>query len=154
MNSNDFQGLLQTIVEKCVAFKNKYVKEKDLPIDYICVFSHSEKEFNEFLQHASTLGPIIEETKTGPVFKFTKPLQTIVGIPNVLKIRKPDLTKPQLGDVDFTTDYPNFKKEYYGQNGFSLIVREKFEMLELKDKTSDVLAYFSCVPPSKLIGVS
>ena len=154
MSSKDFLQLLLSIVEKCVTLRNFYVQEKDLIIDYICLFSHSSEEYDEFVKQASSLGTIIDKTKTGPVFKFNTPLPTAAGYPKVLKIRIPDATKPQLGDVDFNTDYPTFKEKYMSKKGFSLIQREKFEMMELKDETFNVLVYFSSIPPSKLIGMS
>lgn len=154
MTSEGFIQLLLFVVEKCVALKNIYVQEKNLKIDYICLFSHSPEEYDEFIKQASKLGAIVDKTKTGPVFKFNNPPLTIAGKPKILKIRMLDKTKPQLGDVDFNTNYLLFKKKYLGKKGFSLIQREKFEMIELHDLSFNVLVYFSSIPPSKLIGLN
>ena len=154
MTNEGFLKLLLSVVEQCVTLKNAYVQEKDLVIDYICLFSHSSKEYKDFIKQASNLGVVVGETKTGPIFKFNNSPTTIAGKPKVLKIRMPDNTKLQIGDVDFNTDYMTFKKKYLNKKGFSLIQREKFEMIELKDKKFDILDYFSSIPPSKLIGVS
>jgi len=154
MTNVDFLRRLFSIVKKCVVLKDKYTKDKDLLIDYICIFSHSSNEYNEYIKCASFLGTIVDETKTGPLFKFTNTFLTKAGQPNVFKVRTPDSKKPQLGDVDFNTDYPRFKQKYLYKKCFSLIQREKFEMMELKDEAFDVLVYFSSIPPSKLIGVS
>jgi hypothetical protein len=151
MTDKEFEGLLLSIVTRCVQLKNKYAKEKDLKADWICVFAQSEAEYSGLLKHAGSWGHIVNDLPSGPVFRFDKTLQTKAGIPNVLKIRKPDPTKPELGDVDFTTDYNNFKKKYFIDKRFGLIVRDKFEMLELKDKEFDVICYFSSIPPSKLV---
>ena len=153
MTIENFISHIVDVVEKCVVLKNMHVQEKDLPVDYICLFSHTQQEYDVFLALASQIGTMVDETKTGPVFQLNQQISTSAGSAKVLKIRTPDVTKPQLGDVDFTTDYPLFKQKYMNQKGFTLIVREKFEMLELNDEQSDVLVYFSSIPPSTLVGV-
>ena len=154
MTGEKFLELIRTVVEKCVVLKDKYVQENDIVIDYVCLFSHSPEEYQEFLTHASHLGTVASETETGPVFAFNTPPSTSAGKPKVLKIRKPDLARPQMGYVDFTTDYQSFKKKYLGRQGFSLIQRKEFEMMELRDKAFNVLVYFSSIPQSALLGAT
>lgn len=153
METLEFNEIIKYIVEKCIALKDKYTEEKNLEIDYICIFSHNHEEYLELIKIASGLGKIVDDTKTGPVFKFNIPFQTITGKAKVLKIRLPDKSKTERGDVDFITNYEPFKKKYLGNKNFSLIKRESFEMLELKDSSFDVLVYFSSTPPSKLLGI-
>jgi hypothetical protein len=153
MDQEEFNRIISYIVEQGVDLKNKYVQEKNLDIDYICIFAQSEGEYKKLLERASFTGEIVQETKTGPVFKFYKNPETIAGKPKVLKIRIPDKTRPQKGDVDFNTNYLEFKNKYSNQRKFSLIEREVFEMIELRDDKYDVLVYFSNVPPSKQLGI-
>lgn len=149
----ELSKIIGYVVQNCVRLKNKYVNES-MDVDYICIFSQNQEEYDRLQKLASELGPIADKTKSGPVFKFNNPPQTIAGKPKLLKIRIPDATRPQRGDADFSTDYENFKKKYLNSRGFSLIVRPKFEMLELRDDNFDVLVYFSSIPQSKLLGVS
>ena len=72
----------------------------------------------------------------------------------MFKIRQPDETRPEQGDVDFISDYRQFKSKYLDNKRFTLIKREKFEMIELKDSDFDVRVYFSSISPSKLRGIS
>ena len=153
MTTDDFNKIVQYIIERCADLKNKYVNE-DIQIDYICIFSQSQDEYSELLKHASSFGKVIDNTSTGPVFKFNSFPSTILGKPKVLKIRIPDKTRSERGDVDFTTNYEEFKRKYLDNNRFNLIKREKFEMLELRDEKFDVLVYFSSVPPSKILGIN
>jgi hypothetical protein len=96
---------------------------------------------------------VVEETSTGPLFHI-QPLNTIAGKLRLLKIRKPDTTRLELGDADFTvSNYPEFKKKYLSQKGFSLIVRKNFEMIELVDPKFSVRAYFSNPPLDKQLGI-
>lgn len=153
MDKEEFNKIISYIVEQCVALKNEYVSEKDLSVDYICIFSQDDQEYKELMEQASLIGDIVDETKAGPIFKFRNSLQTIAGIPKVLKVRIPDQVKPQRGDVDFNTAYEEFKDKYLNRKGFSLIERETFEMIELKDDKYNVLVYFSNIPPSKKLGI-
>lgn len=154
MTMEEFNQIINYIVAECIKLKNEYALEKNLEIDYICIFSHNQEEYSKLIKHASNVGKVVDQTNTGPLFKFHTPLKTASGNAKVLKIRIPDETRPERGDVDFSTNYEEFKKEYLSKPNFSLIKREKFEMIELKDEKYDVLVYFSSIPPSKLIGVS
>lgn len=153
MTVDNFNRIIDYIVEKCVDLKNKYVEE-ELEIDYICIFSQNQEEYDQFLELASSIGEIVDETKTGPVFNFNSPPQTLAGIPKLLKIRIPDPTRPQRGDVDFNTDYDNFKRKYLDNKSFKLTKSwDGFEMIELRDENYDVLVYFSMIPLSRTLGV-
>ncbi|MDO8621037.1 MAG: hypothetical protein Q7R31_02035 [Candidatus Levybacteria bacterium] len=153
MTTEEFNNIISYIVENCAELKNKYINE-NLEIDYICIFSHTQQEYNELLKQAGKIGKIADETPTGPVFEFNSPPKTIIGNPKLLKIRKPDETRPQRGNVDFNSDYENFKKKHLDGRRFTLIKRENFEMLELRDDAFDVLVYFSSSPLSKQLGVT
>lgn len=153
MTNEDVTKIIDYIIGECVALKNKYVQERDLKADYICIFSHSQEEYNELLKYAQLIGRVADETPTGSVFAFNAPPETIAGRPKMLKIRKPDEKRPQRGDVDFNTDYGAFKKRYLDGKRFTLIKRENFEMIELKDDTYNVLVYFSSIPLSKQLGI-
>lgn len=146
MHENKLINLIQNIISECIKLKNKYVDEKDLIADWICIFSQSDKEYQELTHQANEIGEVIETTATGLIYK--------IGKPKLLKIRMPDATKPELGDVDFITDYEQFKNKYLDNNKFTLIKREKFEMIELKDPAFNVRVYFSSIPPSKLRGIN
>ncbi|PIY80353.1 MAG: hypothetical protein COY80_03300 [Candidatus Pacebacteria bacterium CG_4_10_14_0_8_um_filter_42_14] len=154
LKQDELSLILNQIVTECIELKNKYVTGGEkMSVDYICVFSQSSQEYQRFLAAAEQIGKRVKETKTGPVFRFNAAHRTPAGDAKILKIREPDITRFQKGDVDFSTNYSGFKNEYGSLNGFSLIVRDNFEMLELKDNHFNVLVYFSSIPPSKLIEV-
>lgn len=148
-----FNKTIVYVVQKCVELKNKYVEEL-MDIDYVCIFSHSEDEYNNLINLARAIGIVVDETKTGPVFKFNNPPQTVAGKPKLLKIRIPDPTRPQRGDVDFNSDYERFKNKYLDNEGFKLVKSwDGHEMVELRDDNFDVLVYFSQIPLSRDLGV-
>jgi len=142
--------IINQIVNEAIKLKDKYVKEKDLKVNWVCVFSQSENEYKKLIKEASEIGELIEKTSSGLIYKFKSPPKTEAGDPKIFKIREYDETKTERGDADFITNYLEFKKAYLDNNRFILIPREKFEMIELKDNIFDVRVYFSSIPPSVL----
>ena len=143
MDSNLLKILISEIVKESKNLKDRYTDEINAPVNYVCIFSHSNEEYENLLSVANELGEIIKDTLTGPLFKIN-PIDTISGPVKLLKIRVPDETRPERGDADFTvSDYFIFKQKYLGKEYFSLIQRENMEMIELYDKSINYRAYFS-----------
>jgi len=154
MDIKELKKFVQEIVRKSRALKDKHTSEKDARVNYVCIFCQNDEKFHELLDLSKKMGKIIEETPTGPLFHI-KPLGTIAGKLQLLKIRKPDEKRPELGDADFTIkNYSEFKKKYLSKKSFKLIIREKFEMIELLEPESDVLAYFSNPPLDEQFGIN
>ena len=143
MTINDFKKLVQEIVAEARRLSVAYTAEEKAPVNYACVFAQGEAEYQELVDLARTLGPIVQETATGPVFHIA-PLATVAGNLELLKIRRPDPKRPERGDADFTVaDYENFKKTYLGKPGFGIIKRPEMEMIELIGPSYNAIAYFS-----------
>ena len=138
---------IQQIVETVKELKDKHTTEKNATVNYACIFSQSQEEYQELVVAAKKIGKIIEETPTGFLF-YINPLPTVSGKLELVKIRIPDSTRPERGDADFTiSNYLLFKKKYLSRQGFKLIKkREDFEMLEFIDPEFDVRVYFSHPP--------
>ena len=146
MNQGDLKTKVKKIVEKATALKNKHIDEKNMPVNYACIFSQSKEEYDKLLEVTRKIGNVIKDTPTGLLF-LIEPLQTISGTLRLLKIRVPDSTRPELGDADFTvSNFPEFEKKYVSKTGFKLIKKEDFVMIELMDPKFDVRAYFSNSP--------
>ncbi len=146
MNSKELKLLVKQIVEKANALKNKHTDQKKAPVNYACIFSQSDGEYENLINITKELGKVIKETPTGPLFHI-KSLNTISGNLVLPKIRKAASTRPERGDADFTIEnYSQFKKKYITQPGFKLIKREKMEMLELVDSRFNIRVYFSNPP--------
>lgn len=146
MNTKELKTRVKNIVEKATFLKNKYVDEKNSPVNYACIFSQSKEEYDGLCKVARKIGSVVKETPTGLLFHI-EPLETISGALKLLKIRIPDPTRPELGDADFTvSNFSDFKKKYLAKEGFKLIKKENFVMIELMDPEFDVRAYFSNPP--------
>jgi hypothetical protein len=154
MNVNDLLLLVKESVEKATKLKDKHTNQKNAPVNYACIFSQSKNEYDDFIDVTNKIGKVVKETPSGFLYHI-QPLDTISGKLLLLKIRKPDPTRPERGDADFTVDnYPDFKKKYLSQDGFKLMLKEDFEMIELMDSEFDVRVYFSDPPLDKQLGLS
>ncbi len=152
MNIEEFENLIQDIVRKSDRLKNEHTDQKNAKVNYAAIFCQSDKECNNFLNLADQSGRIFKETPTGPLFLIN--LDTKSGKLKLLKIRKPDETRKERGDADFTVDdYGNFKENYLSKPGFSLIKKADFEMIELIDLNFDVRTYFSNPPLDQQFGL-
>ena len=152
MNVDELILLVKEIVEKAIKLKDKHTNQNSALVNYCCIFSQSNEEYESLINVTNEIGKVIKKTPTGPLFHIS--LETISGKLLLLKIRKPDTTRPERGDADFTVDnYPNFKKKYLSQSGFKLIERETMEMIELVDSEFDVRVYFSDPPLDKQLGL-
>ena len=153
MRSNKLIDIAKTIVFEAKELKDKYLGDMNLAVNYACIFSHNSEEFKNLNIEASKIGIVIDDTPTGYLYKIKK-IKTIAGDLQLLKIRKPDPTRPEKGDADFTVpDFQKFKRSYNDKLGFKLIQREKFVMIELKDSNYDVRVYFSNPPLDKQLGL-
>lgn len=143
MNTLNLIALVQRIVVEAKRLSDQYTKEDTAPVNYACVFSQSEEEYASLVAAAQELGTIAQDTKMGPVFHVS-PISTSAGELRLLKIRRPDVNRPERGDADFTvSNYSRFKEDHVGKSGFRLIEREDMEMMELQDPAFHALAYFS-----------
>ncbi len=153
MEIEELKHFVQEIVAKADILKNQHTNEKKAPVNYACIFCQSNEQYNNLIAIVEKIGKIVKETHAGPVFHI-EPINTTAGKLQLLKIRKPDASRPELGDADFTvSNYHEFKTKYLSQNGFSLIVRKDIEMIELVDPKFDVRVYFSNPPLGKQLGI-
>ena len=153
MTKEELQKMIQLIVSQAKEMKDKHMAGDDSSVNYAAIFSQDDDEYEDLIEAIKEFGEVILDTKTGSLFKIT-PLDTAAGDLKLVKIRKPDKTRPERGDADFTVDdYGKLKKEFLGKEGFKLIEREDFEMIELMDSEFNVRAYFSNPPLDKQLKV-
>ena len=153
MTIEDLKAYIEKIVAQAKRLKDKYTDQADAPVNYACVFCHNNQEFDEYSSLIQQAGKVIKQTQTGPLVQI-EPWTTVAGELQLVKIRRPDPTRPQQGDADFTVkDYQRFKEQYLPLPNFSLIVRDEFEMIELKGPDFDVLAYFSHPTLEELLAI-
>ncbi|MDP2586651.1 MAG: hypothetical protein Q8P32_02665 [Candidatus Komeilibacteria bacterium] len=153
MEKVDLKSILRDVVEQADSLKNKYTDAQRALVNYACIFCQNDEEYSSFIETVKEIGKVVKETEMGPVFQI-EPIATIAGNLRLLKIRKPDVTRPERGDADFTVaDYNGFKEKYLFQPGFKLLLKDNFEMIELMEEGCDVRVYFSNPPLDKQLGL-
>lgn len=114
-----------------------------LPITSLTIFSHSPDEFEKLTQILLSLGNLLNESN-GPRVVLYTPITVNGHTITHLRIRKPDIERPQVGCNDFDiADYAVFKATYLASHPENLrcIVRPEYEMIEFFGKNFAVLAY-------------
>jgi len=150
MNKNELEKIVIYLVEQGISTIKRFTDEENPVIDYVAIFSKDEDEFKNLELVAETMGKEVDKVtiRTGKTFLLNQPLNTSAGILSLVKIRKPDDTRPQRGAPDFKIqNYQQFKEKYLGSNGnFTLMPKKDYEMIEIKGV--DVLVYI----PDKTLG--
>lgn len=144
---------VQDIVKDAKLLKDKHIEYKEIPVNYACIFSQSGTEYSELNKITSEIGKVVKETPSGNLYQI-RPIETVAGQLQLLKIRKPDMTRPERGDADFTIyDFEYFKNKYLQKKGYTLIPKDGFVMIELVDPEFNVRVYFSNPPLDKQLGL-
>lgn len=153
MTCNDIKDTMKQIVQSANELRLHHVPNYEAHVSYCAYFSQNEEDFTLVNETIQSMGTIAHDTKTGPVY-IVSPIETVAGSLKIIKVRKPDQTRPERGDADFAIkNYKAFKTENIDKPGFKLIEREYFEMIELMDENYNVRAYFSNPPVEQHPGI-
>lgn len=145
--------MIKDIVAQAEKLMHKIIDES-APVNYACIFCQNDEEYISFLKLSNKIGKMIKESSSGFLFQI-KPLSTVAGNLQLLKIRHPDPSRPERGDADFTlSNYCEFKKTHLDQKGFSLIDKGHFEMIEYMNPAFNVRVYFSHPPLDQQLGLA
>ncbi len=139
------ERLLETVTY--IATKTSELCEKiigkSLPVKSLTVFSHYPDEYEKLTTILFELGTLINENN-GPRVVLHKSIAIADNQIDHLRVRIPDIERPQVGCNDFEVEnYEAFKTEYLPQYPENLrcIVRPEYEMIEFFHPNYDVLAY-------------
>ncbi|MDP3093655.1 MAG: hypothetical protein Q8N16_02720 [bacterium] len=150
MNKSELEKIVCYLVEQGLSAIKNNTDEKEAVIDYVAIFSKDENEYKDLELAAESIGEEVdkETIRTGRTFLLKEPIKTPAGILSLIKIRKPDATRPQRGAPDFKIkDYQQFKEKYLRSSGnFTLILKKDYEMIEIKGV--DALVYI----PDRTLG--
>jgi hypothetical protein len=145
--------LVARIVAAAADLKNRATDQANAPVSWCCIFTQNEADYYDLVSLFSELGTLANDTKSGPVY-VVPPIPTIAGPVRVVKVRRPDPTKPELGDADFRIEpYEPFWLKYQDVPGFKVIERDAFVMIELMEPGSNVRVYFSNPPVEEHDGI-
>ena len=140
----DKEGLIEAV--RYVAMETSRLAEKIVgkvfPIKSLTIFAHSESEYESLIRIQEGMGKPYNYNN-GPRVELHEPIVAGSNKITHLRIRKPDLERPQVGCNDFETGYKFFKNKYLSDHpdNLRLIKRPEYEMIEFYDPNFDVLAY-------------
>jgi hypothetical protein len=137
-----WKNKVNTIVkysEKLLDMHN--IKSEVVHLDYVTIFPvsvYNEKLLHEELENEAVQ---VKVTKTGIIYKLNKPYRVNKGNIVFIRVRVFDISKKQLGYVDYqVNNYINFKDKYINSLLDITYNNEGLEMLMISDHK--VLVYF------------
>ncbi len=143
MDKQGLENILGYIVKQGLETIETNTENVEATIDYVAIFTKNKSEFESLNTIAQSMGNEvdIETARTGNTYSLHEPIKTSAGLLKLIKIRFPDPTRPQRGAPDFKIlNYQEFKSKYLKKGGnFTLMLKEKYEMVEIKG--IDVLVY-------------
>jgi hypothetical protein len=143
MKREGIEQIVDYLVRHALEALDRRAEHFGAELDYVAIFSKDDQEFDELVLCVEKLGTEVDYQmrKTGVTFHLAQPIMTEFGDLKLLKIRKPDPTRPQRGAPDFVIqNYDEFKQKYlYTSGNFTLMFHTHTEMIELKGV--DVLVY-------------
>lgn len=121
---------------------SKAILNETFPITSVTIFSHSDSEFEILKGLLQQLGKPFS-FNNGPRVVLHKPITFGAHKITHVRIRRPDVERPQMGCNDFDTEYVSFKDKYLTLHpeNLSLITRPEYEMIEFHHPEFNVLAY-------------
>ena len=136
----DISERIKTIIQSVHKLEEACFPQFDFKIGYLTIFSKDENDYNSLLEKLETLG-VKEAANNGFKFKLNKKLELEGETIESVRIRVPDLHRPEYGCADLV-----YKENEYRQlrrvaviKGFDIIYRGDYEMIELS--TLDINAY-------------
>jgi len=133
---------IEKIIDHIQLLRTIYYPHYELPIEYLTIFSQSEEDFNNLKESLKEIG---DETEANNGFKYNlkKPVNYNGESLNLIRIRKPDIHRKELGCGDLRykdQDYTDLRNIAL-KKGIDVILRDGYEMIELSDFDINVYAY-------------
>ncbi|HCC67850.1 TPA: hypothetical protein DEP90_01385 [Patescibacteria group bacterium] len=130
------------IIEEVKKLRTICYPDHTLPIEYLTIFSQSKSEFEKirtFLQRAGKE----RDANNGYKYILKESITYLEEIIEVVRVRKPDIHRKELGcaDLKYKTQSYNNLRDTALKKGFDIILRERYEMIELSDFNINVYAY-------------
>jgi len=135
--------IVNEILAQSFPIVNKVISEKLISGDFVNIFPKTVEERKLLIRDISKLGKIISKLDNGDIYLLNKPIPTQFGDYSLIKVRIFDPTRTERGAPDFKVEkYDSFKKKYSGKEGFTLLDKGNFEVIELKVSGANVRIYF------------
>lgn len=152
MTIKSLKAILENILDQVYVLKNKYISEPLKDIDYVGVaFSNIDKqqELVTFLEKQGS--KIVYSDDWGNVYRLPFMLDTKYGELDLVKVSYVDGKKDRKSYADFKIDkntYSQLNQKYKGKSIFVSMYGEGWEILGIKDPSSEVSLFIPNIPLS------
>lgn len=133
---------VNSIIKEVHALIKVCYPDYEFKISYLTIFSQSEEDFQSLMSEMQQLGDE-SEANNGYKYKLNSPINCLGQQIELIRIRKPDVHRKELGCTDLTykkDDYEKLKAIAL-EKGFDVIMRKNYEMIELSDFKINAYAY-------------
>lgn len=97
------------------------LKVTDTNLEFISVFAQNAEEYERYLEELLNIGTLFDESTTGVFISLERPLSTSLGGISVIKVRKPNEERRDLGNANyFVNDFQSFLNKYSKTDYFSV----------------------------------
>jgi len=131
---------LHILIENIEKLVKATFPNKDLKIGYTTIFAKDEADYETLRSLLNEYG-WEEPANNGLAYHIEKPIKIGNTIMMKVRVRKPDVHRPELGCCDLV--YKDSDYKYYREKaleiGLDIILRKDYEMIELS--TRDIPAY-------------
>jgi len=152
--TNPVVKIVNEILEESFPLLRREVKDSISSAGFVDIFPHSDEERESLIDSINLVAKMIHPTDRGDIYVLDEPVKTKYGEFWLVKIRIVDPTRTERGAPDFLPkDYSAFKSKYSGKEGFKVIEREDFEMMELMSPGAKVRIYFPNKTVAETLGI-
>lgn len=140
--NEELQLRIIKIIDSIHLLKASLLPSYNLTIEFLTIFSQTEYEFNDLIKQLELIGNK-SEANNGYKFNLANPINHKKENINLIRVRKPDIHRPEMGCVDLkykNEDYLRLR-EIALERGWDIILRKGYEMIELSSFDIPVLAY-------------
>lgn len=138
--NTDINQRVANIVAAVLQLKSMIYPTFSLKISYLTLFAQSHTDYENLVRELTSQGNK-SEANNGCKFDLSQPITVSGECINLIRIRKHDVHRPELGCADFSyleNDYSNLRNIAI-ERGLDIIIRKGYEMIELS--TFDIPAY-------------
>ncbi len=97
------------------------LKVTDTNLEFISVFAQNAEEYERYLEELLNIGNLFDESSTGVFISLERPLSTSLGGISVIKVRKPNEERRDLGNANYyVNDFQSFLNKYSKTDYFSV----------------------------------
>lgn len=148
---NAIETALKIVAESQAILSDYEILQFSPVLDYVDIFPQNEEEHFALAAEIETLGKPVFKTSTGTTYKLFKPVDTVQGPLELIRVRIYDETRTAfLGHPDYAiAEYEKAKEFLLQKENVGMLTRPDYDLIEVWDPKYKVLLYIPSVPLTK-----